>query len=370
MINKKILLLPAMIVAIVLLSGWGQTGHYHISQRASLSYNEHMQDFDQWTSILAAHASDADKRKSSDPNESPRHYIDIDNYQLFNETGRIPQTLDSVIMLYGSYFVYDQGVLPWATMRTFDSLVSCFERYDWEKAVLFAADLGHYVADGHMPMHLTRNYNGQFTGNNGIHSRYESTMINAYISQITYGGAPAEFVEDVPEYVFEYIYQNYPYVDSILLADDYAKSVSGNTGSQAYKQALWEYSNGFTTHLFKNASHALADLIYTAWIHAGTPELGSSSIADPLVVQGILLRQNVPNPFATSTNIAFELLDQTDITIEIYNATGQRVAIPANGSYAAGSHRVEWQPAETQSGIYYLILTSLQGRQMRKMVVQ
>ena len=368
--NKKFFLFPIVAVAIILLSGWGQTGHFNISQRASLSYNEHMVDFDQWTAILAAHASDADKRKSSDPNESPRHFIDIDNYQLFNETGRIPQTLDSVIALYGTYFVYNQGILPWATMRTFDSLVSCFGRYDWEKAVLFAADLGHYVADGHMPMHITRNYNGQFSGNNGIHSRYESTMINAYISQIIYEGAPAEFVDDVPEYIFGYIYQNYPYVDSVLFADDYAKSVSGNTGSQAYKQALWEYSNNFTTHLFKSASNALAELIYTAWVHAGSPVLGSSSIADPLVVQGILLRQNVPNPFAASTDITFELLNQTDISIEIYNSTGQRVAVPANGSYAPGSHRLQWQPSEIQSGIYYLILTSPQGRQMRKMVLQ
>jgi hypothetical protein len=370
MTNKKTILLPLVALTILLLSGWGHTGHFHISQRASLSFNEHMAAFDQWTAILAAHASDADERKSIDPNESPRHYIDIDNYPVFNQTGRIPQTLDSVVALYGSYFVYEQGVLPWATLRTFDSLVACFGRYDWEKAVLFAADLGHYVADGHMPMHITRNYNGQFTGNNGIHSRYESTMINAYIPQITYEGSPAEIVENVPEYVFGYIYQNYLYVDSVLLADDYAKSVSGNTGSQAYKQALWEYSNGFTTHLFKSASHALAELIYTAWVHAGSPELGSSSIADPLVVQGILLRQNTPNPFATSTSITFELLDQKDISIEIYNATGQLIGIPAHGSYAAGSHQLRWQPSENQSGIYYLVLTSPQGRQMRKMVMQ
>jgi hypothetical protein len=40
-----------------------------------------------------------------------------------------------------------------------------------------AADIGHYVADMHQPLHLTRNYNGQLTGNYGIHARYEGQMI-------------------------------------------------------------------------------------------------------------------------------------------------------------------------------------------------
>ena len=77
-------------------------------------------------------------------------------------------------------FVIDQGVLPWATQITYDSLVNCFTRFDWAKAVLFASDLGHYVGDAHNPLHITRNYNGQYSGNYGVHSRYESGMINAF----------------------------------------------------------------------------------------------------------------------------------------------------------------------------------------------
>jgi len=96
-----------------------------------------MEQFIAWAVTLADHASDADDRKDIDPNEGPRHYIDIDNYPEFIATGKIPQTYDSVVALYGETFVNDQGVLPWATLTAYDSLVNCFLRRDWQKSSPF-----------------------------------------------------------------------------------------------------------------------------------------------------------------------------------------------------------------------------------------
>jgi len=369
-LKNKHIIIPILIVAAFLLSGWGSTGHYHISNRASLSYNEQMQQFNQWSEILADHASDADDRKSIDPDEGPRHYIDIDNYEEFVTNGRIPQTLDSVIMLFGSYFVYEQGVLPWATLKTYDSLVACFSRLDWDKAVLFAADLGHYVADGHMPLHITRNYNGQYSNNSGIHSRFESTMINAYISQISYNGAQIGIVENVNQYVFEYLYSNYIYVDSILFADDYAKSISGNTNSSAYKQALWEYSQDFTVLLFKNASHALAELIYTAWTEAGSPLISSSAIPESFRQSNISSLQNFPNPFASSTSIQFSLDESMLINLTVMNYLGETVDEILNEKMDSGEHSIIWNPGQLNSGVYFLVIENENDRVVRKMIVE
>ena len=55
-------------------------------------------------------------------------------------------------------------------------------------------------------------------------------------------------------YIFNYIYANYIYVDSIMAADDYAQAVAGNDYSYEYKAALWEMTGGFTIPLF---SHGL-----------------------------------------------------------------------------------------------------------------
>ncbi|HEC42274.1 MAG TPA: hypothetical protein ENI20_05545 [Bacteroides sp.] len=172
-----------LILSVLFLS-WGWKGHRLIGTNTMLFLNEEMSQFSHWPELLSAHASDADYRKGSDPDEGPRHYLDIDNYPEFDSTGRIPSTLDSIYLIHHPNFVEDQGYLPWATETTYDSLKACFQRGDWDKAVLVAADLGHYVGDAHMPLHITRNYNGKFTGNDGIHSRYESDMIEAFSDKI------------------------------------------------------------------------------------------------------------------------------------------------------------------------------------------
>jgi hypothetical protein len=269
--RHRFVIFSATIILSIILSSWGDVGHSVISLRAELSFNEEMSVYGDWVDYLSDHASDADSRKKDDPKEGPRHYIDIDSYDSFVDNGKIPQTLDSCIAEYGSGFVDDNGYLPWATLNSYDSLVVCLERRDIDKAKFHAADLGHYVADGHMPMHLTKNYDGQFTGNKGIHYRYEIKMINEFKSQINYSGSPAEEIEHVGNFVFSYIYENYEYMDSILMADDYAKDDAGNTESDDYYEALWQETETMTNEMLKRGSHAFAELLYSAWIEAGRP---------------------------------------------------------------------------------------------------
>jgi hypothetical protein len=366
---KKYIVSSILLLSLsVILISWGGTGHRKISESSSLSFNQEMQGFMAWVTFIADHASDADYRKGSDPTEGPKHYIDIDNYSSFLTTGRIPQTYDSAVALYGYSFVMDNGILPWATERSFDSLRNCLERLDFAKAQIFAADLGHYVADGHMPMHITRNYDGQFTGNTGIHSRFESTMINAYVSEIIYTGYDAEWVTNVNDYILNYMYQSYPYVDSVLMADNYAKTFSTNTSSTAYKNALWDKSKSFTAPLFKNASHALADLIYTAWVQAGSPSLSSAAGVNPESISNAVLEQNMPNPFATSTHISYTLKENSKVILEVRNLSGQLVTTLVNDSLFMGNHTTEWVPVDVPAGMYYLILNTGKFIEIKKMV--
>ena len=55
-----------------MLISWGGAGHYKISYASGLSFNSQMVQFNPWVSVLADHASDADDRKSWDPNEGPK----------------------------------------------------------------------------------------------------------------------------------------------------------------------------------------------------------------------------------------------------------------------------------------------------------
>jgi len=366
---KKFFISTVSLLALsVILISWGSTGHSKISESSSLSFNPQMQGFNAWVNFLRDHASDADYRKATDPTEGPKHYIDIDNYPTFVPTGRIPQTFDSVTTMYGAAFVDDNGILPWATERSFDSLVSCMQRQDFENAQIFAADLGHYVADGHMPLHITNNYNGQLTGNTGIHSRFESTMINAFISQFTYPGEDAIEITNVNQYIFDYMYANYPYCDSIIAADNYAKSLSSNYSSSVYKNALWDKSRSFTIPLFERASHALATLIYTAWIQAGSPPLTPDAIADPLTVSNAVLEQNSPNPFNSSTHITYSLKETSKVMLQIFDINGNEIARLVDEKLPEGQYSTDWKPASQTAGIYYLVMHTGNYIHVKKMV--
>lgn len=336
---------------------WGYNGHYKINQSASLSFNSEMEQFMSWAVTLSQHASDADYRKDEDPSEGPKHYIDIDNYEEFIATGRIPQTYDSVIALHGYGFVIAQGILPWATLTTYDSLVASFTRFDWEKAVLLASDLGHYVADGHNPLHITRNYDGDYTGNDGVHSRYETGMINTFNSQIVMTGRTISYISNRRQYIFNYIYSNYIYVDSIMLADDYAYGVAGNTSSYTYKAALWEKTGAFTTMLFNDAAHSLAEMIFSAWVDAGKPDMNSGpGIFEFLSKNDDLHLKVSPNPVSNRAGIKFELKDNSDIKISILDLNGTIVDHLTKENLPAGPHEFSFDLSDLPEGIYFVLV--------------
>lgn len=363
-------ILPIILVCALsfILMSWGYEGHYRINTNAALSFNAEMSQFLDWTSTLAEHASDADNRKSQDETEAPKHYIDIDSYPEFVADGHIATEWDSVVAQHGESFVMENGILPWATLATYDTLRSCFERRDWDKAVLVAADLGHYVADGHMPLHICKNYNGQLTGNTGIHSRYESTMINAHIQEINYSGSPVAIVHDVKSYIFSYLYDSYKYADSVLIADDYAKEIAGDTKSSNYVNALWDRTGGFTIKLFSEASHSLAELIYSAWVEAGSPKMNTESSFFPLAAPKLKLEQNRPNPFTSYTTINYSLPGNSTITLEVKDLRGSTVATIENGYKREGQYQINWSPDNQPAGIYYLVLNTGNACQVKKMV--
>jgi len=367
--KHHLIIIPLLAVSVMLMS-WGYSGHSKISGKAALSFNAEMTDFHSWAAALTSHASDADARKAWDASEGPKHYIDIDLYPEFTALGAIPQDFQEVLDQHGHEFVYGAGILPWATLVTYDSLVETLRRLDWDRAVLFAADLGHYVADGHMPMHITMNYDGQYTGNDGIHSRYESTMINGYNSQINYEGDSISFIQDVNQYVFDYLYANYVYVDSVIAADDYAKSINSNTYSSQYKQALWEKTGAFTTMLFKNASHALAELIYSAWTEAGKPPLTAHAfIFEPQEFEYRMLEPNVPNPFLNSTRIVFNLPEDAQVSLKVYDTYGKAVDTLLIGKETRGRHELEWMASGLPKGMYFLVLRAGEATETRKMLL-
>lgn len=352
-----------------MLVGWGSIGHRIINRSTTLSFPSQLSFLSFWADSLAAHASDADIRKGWDPNEDVKHYIDIDNYPDFIATGRIKHNFDSLVMQYGYTFVMDQGILPWAIMKTVDSLQAAFTQGNWQMAMLLAADLGHYVGDCHMPLHLTRNYNGQYSGQSGVHYRYESSMINTYQSQITYSGDTVSYISDLSEFVFQMVYSNYRYVDSVLQADLTAKNYAGGSYNNGYYQKLWDLTKEFTVKLFKNASYNHACLIFTAWKNAGEPVI--TNVQDEYILQDdFKLEQNFPNPFNPTTKISWQSSVDSWQSLKVYDLLGNEVAILIDEQRPAGKYEVEFSPKEfLSSGIYFYRLQIGEFTKTKKMIL-
>ena len=258
---------------VILLCSWGEKGHQKINGSAPEFFHGRLNRYKGWSAVLSEHGSDPDNRRRTDPMEGIRHYIDIDAYQDFVETHLIVEGKEEAFKKYGKEFVRKNGTLPWVTDSTYHALVKQFKAKEWKKVVLTAADLGHYVGDGHMPLHLTTNYDGEPTGQKGIHSRYESKMINQYIDSITVKRSHLYKVKNVSRYVFDYMYFNYQFKDSLLNADKLAFEKAKKSYSFNYYPTLWAQTKGFTLLMIENSSKSLAELIRTAWIEAGRPRI-------------------------------------------------------------------------------------------------
>ena len=351
--KRKTVSLIVILCSMIFIS-WGNVGHRIINGKSTLSFPPDMGFLLYWTDGLVQHGSDADYRKSSDPSEENKHYIDIDNFPEFISTGQLPQDFNSLVAIHGYDFMMQQGILPWAIIETADSLTAAFRNYQWDRAMLLAADLGHYVGDAHMPLHITKNYNGQYSNQNGVHSRYESALIDRYYQEIVYNGNSAAYIPDVSNYVFNMIYANYVYVDSVLIADRNATAFAGNSWSDDYYNKFWQLSKSFTIQLFNSASNKLASLICTCWINAGSPNQNTNALNNDKPVHDFVLHQNYPNPFNSQTSISFEVEQPTEISIAIFNLKGQMVAEIFEGMKEPGYYAINWDAGNVSAGTYII----------------
>ena len=121
--------------------------------------------------------------------------------------------------------------------------------------------------------------------------------------------------------------------------------------------------------LFKNASHALAELIYTAWVQAGSPSLiTSTSTSELLSNSNAVLAQNVPNPFTSSSHINFTLKENTKVRVQVLDINGSMISTLVDDNLSEGSHSFDWTPENLPAGLYYLVLKTGEFIQVKKMV--
>jgi len=341
---------------------WGWEAHGYINEHAVDYLPVEMSFFKDHRSYLQQHSTDPDR----DQFPSYYHYIDIDYYPEFF-TGTLPHNLDSLLKIYSQSTIEDQGTIPWVIEEWTESLSVLMAAGQWDDVWQIAAELGHYVADSHQPLHLTLNYNGQYSGNYGIHSRYESQMINRYISQISLADGEGKYWPNVIDSVFLYIEEIYPYVDSILIADDLAFDQDPNYNT-TYYNILWQELEPLTTISINRAIIDLASLWRTAWENAGRPSPLSIHSQDESP-GSYFLADAYPNPFNPKTVISWQLAVSSYIELRVFNLLGQKIETLVSGVKQAGHHKVEWNAGNLPSGVYYYMINAGDFHDVKKMVL-
>ena len=273
--------------ASLLFTSWGFFAHKRINQLAIFTLPEGMIGFYKNNhKYITEHAIDPDKRRYADTAEAPRHYLDVENYEAHIDS--IPEKWNDAVNKYGSTKIAKNGMVPWQIQRSYYQLVNAFKARDSLRILKYSADLGHYIADAHVPLHTTKNHNGQLTNQTGIHGFWESRIPELFAKDYNLLVGKATYIEDPLKEAWNIVRRTHTMVDTVLSFEKklsrtfpsdqkYDFSMRGKNVmkqySIAYAKAYQDMMKGMVERQMKSSIIKVGCFWFSAWIDAGQPDL-------------------------------------------------------------------------------------------------
>ncbi len=267
---------------------WGFWGHRRINRLAVFTLPPEMIGFYKKNiEYLTEHAVDPDKRRYSTKDEAPRHYIDVDHYGEY-PFEMVPRKWDDAVEKYTEDTLKAYGIVPWHLEVMLRRLTYAFEKGDSKRILRLSAEIGHYTGDAHVPLHTTLNYNGQLTGQKGIHGFWESRLPELYGDDFDYWVGNAKYLDDPNPHIWEFVLESHAALDSVLgferkLNDTYPsdQKVSYETRgqrilktySEGYSKAYLDMLDDMVERRMRKAILNVGSFWFTAWVNAGQPNL-------------------------------------------------------------------------------------------------
>jgi hypothetical protein len=269
-------------------SAWGIEVHKFIMSRAiSLLPREIRPYFEKYQSSIVEHAGDPDLwRNVGWLEESPRHFVDMDAYGPY-PFKEFPHDYDEAVRRYGLDFVQKNGTLPWRAEEMYRKLVEAFAQkaaYSRENVRLFSSVVAHYTADAHQPFHAALNYDGQLTGQWGIHSRFETELFERYRSKLHLVSGVRSAVPNPREFIIRALTDSFALVQPILDADKAA--VAGREFyDDGYFDRFFAATRPTLEKRLSDSITAVASMISAAWVEAGQPAVPVDVAREPRPVR-------------------------------------------------------------------------------------
>lgn len=313
---KHLLISLAAVMAFFLFSSWGFFGHKRINQLSIFTLPPAMIGFYKANINYITEASvNPDRRRFSVVDEAPRHYIDLDHYGD-SALQRMPKYWNDAVAKFSEDTLKAYGIVPWHVNRMYFQLKEAFLLEDPARILKVSAELGHYIGDAHVPLHTTENYNGQLTGQDGIHGFWESRLVELYSDRYDFFVGKAEYIADPQGRIWEVVKASYHLKDSVLLGE---KKLSQKFGekrfsfetkgrqtvkvySEAYANAFHKMLKGMVEKRMQSAVHVTGSFWFTAWVDAGQPDLRKLINYKPTEAELALRREEVAQWKTKTTN--------------------------------------------------------------------
>ncbi len=276
------------VLTILTLSSWGFYAHKRINRTAVFTLPKAMACFyGANIDFITAHAVDPDKKRYVDSLEAPRHFLDADRYGK-RPFIKLPVKWKEAIKKYSEDTIRKYGTLPWEIQAQYYWLVNAFKKHDTLAILKTSANLGHYIADAHVPLHMTRNFDGQLSGQPGIHALWESRLTELFSDKYNYYVGKANYIENPLNEAFKICRASFKCIDSVLLfekliskkypADKKYEPVKRNGKttkdySEAYAKAYQASLKGMVERRMRLSILETGSFWYSAWVDAGQPDL-------------------------------------------------------------------------------------------------
>jgi Zinc dependent phospholipase C len=263
---------------------WGFEAHRFIMARAiGLMPPELRPFFEARRTFLVEHVVDPDLwRTAGWEAEPPRHFLDMDAYGPYPFKD-LPHDEATAVRQRGREFVTTNGTLPWRTTEIYAKLVEAFRQtspYSRDNVAFFTAILAHYLADANVPFHAATNYDGQLTGQWGIHSRFETELFERYRERLTIAPPAIVAIADIREFTFATLTDGFTFVQPILDADRAAVG-RRELYDDGYFAAFFPAVRGILEARLSDSIGDVVSVVTAAWIEAGRPAVAVELSREP-----------------------------------------------------------------------------------------
>ncbi|MBC7886801.1 MAG: zinc dependent phospholipase C family protein [Ferruginibacter sp.] len=238
--------------------------------------------------FLSEHAVDPDKRRYALADEGPLHYIDIDHYGQY-PYAELPHQWKDAVAKFGEDSLKRYGIVPWHIQTMLSRLTAAFKEKNFSGIMKNSAELGHYIADSHVPLHANSNHNGQFTNQQGIHGFWESRVPELLAEkEFDFFIGKARYINNPGDYTWARVLESARASDAVLTVERELTKVFPPDQKYSFEDRngilIRQYSSAFTIAFNKKLDGMIetrmrlsiastASFWYTAWVNAGQPDL-------------------------------------------------------------------------------------------------